>query len=443
MRIFINLMLVSFIASSCHTKLSQQLNGHFEGFFEYKNKKLNTTIDFEYHNGITEAFNSVPSNLQVNKPFTTFEYNAPFIKLKINDENLPITIRATFHQDTIDGTLDGNIPASIHLIKAAKYIQPKKLYSIEKIVLNNLGTQLTANLYLPKTNLPSAAIIMVAGSGNHTKEEYNGAADLFASRGIAVLTFDKRNVTSRKGLNLKHVNSDITTMQDLVSDVETAFDFLKTRKQINQTKIGLMGFSLGAVEVPVVAANHPDVAFSLAISGNATADKEFIINQGLNKYRENNYDFQTIKKAEALYDDFFIYAKTGLNKEALQRKLDKAFAEKWGQVSFPSEVPNEDELKHLMTWNNFEFDPADYWKKINVPCFVGYGEKDKYIPVERSAEILQKLFNGKKQLLTMKVYASADHTLRTVPGKEGFEFPKYADGYINDVLTWILTHTKQ
>jgi len=439
---FINLMLITFLSSTCQTKHNEQLIGHFEGFFEYKDKKLNTAIDFEYHNGIPEAFISVPSNLQVNKPFTTFEYNPPYIKLKINDGDLPITIRATFHHDTIDGKLDGNIPASIHLIKAAKYIQPEKLYSIEKIILNNYGTQLIANLYLPKTNLPSATIIMVAGSGNHTKEEYNGAADFFASRGIAVLTFDKRNVTSRKGLNLRHVNSDITSMKGLVSDVETAFNFLKTRKQINQTKIGLMGFSLGAVEVPVVASNHPDVAFLVAISGNATTDKEFIINQGLNKYRENNYDFQTMKKAEALYNDLFTYAKTRSNKEALQRKLDKAYAEKWGQLCFPSEVPNEDELKYLMTWNNFEFDPADYWKKINVPCFVAYGEKDKYIPVERSLEILQKIFDGKKDLLTLRIYSNSDHTIRTIPGKGEFEFPKYADGYINDVLNWILKQTK-
>lgn len=79
---------------------------------------------------------------------------------------------------------------------------------------------------------------MVAGSGNHTKEEYNGAADLFASRGLATLTFDKRMVTSRKGLNLRHVNSDITSMKDLVGDAETAFNFLKTRKRLIKPKSG-------------------------------------------------------------------------------------------------------------------------------------------------------------------------------------------------------------
>jgi dienelactone hydrolase len=435
---FLNLLAVILISSGCQTRTNQPLTGHFEGYLEYRNKKLGTAIDFEYHHGKQSALLSIPDNLQLNKPFTTVEYNAPAIELKMKDEDIPITIRATLHQNSIDGKLNGSIPASIHLTKAERYIPPAKAYTIEEVILNNHGTTLSANLYLPNTNLPSPAIIMVAGSGNHTKEEYNGAADLFASRGMATLTFDKRNVTSVPGLSLKYVNSDIASMKDLVSDVETAFNFLKTKKEIRQTKIGVIGFSLGAVEAPVVAASHPDLAFVVAVSGNATTDQEFIINQGLNKYRENGYDPPTIKKAEALYNDLFKYAKTRLNEEALQLELDKAYAEKWGPLCFPREPPGENELKYLMTWNNFEFDPAIYWKKINVPCLVVYGEKDKYIPVERSIEILNKVFDIKKGLLTLKLYANADHTIRTIPGKENFEFPKYADGYINDVLNWLL-----
>ena len=75
MRIFFNLMLITIISSTCQTKYNQQLIGHFEGYLEYKNKKLNTAIDFEYHDGIHKAFISIPSNLQVNKPFTNIEYD--------------------------------------------------------------------------------------------------------------------------------------------------------------------------------------------------------------------------------------------------------------------------------------------------------------------------------------------------------------------------------
>ncbi len=439
---FINLLLTTLISAGCQTKNNQPLVGHFEGYFEYKNKKLNTAIDFDYLNGQQVALISIPDNLQLNKPFTSVEYNAPSIKLKMKDGDIPITLLATVHQNNIDGNIDGSIPALVHLSKSEKYIPPPKAYTIEEVIINNNGTKFSANLYLPKTNLPSAAIIMVAGSGNHTKEEYNGAAALFASRGIATLTCNKRNVTSLRGLNLKHVNSDIASMKDLVSDVEAAFYYLETNKQIKQTKIGVMGFSQGAVEISVLAANHPELAFVIAVSGNATTDREFIINQGLNKYRESSFDTSTIKKAEALYNDLFAYAKNRLNGKAIQQELDKARAEKWGQLCFPADIPNEDELKYLMTWNNFEFDPANYWKKINVPCLVIYGEKDKYIPVQRSMEILSRIFDTRKGLLTLKLYANADHTIRTIPGKENFEFPKYADGYINDVLNWLLKQTE-
>lgn len=304
MRIFINFLLFTLIGSGCLTQANRPLIGHFEGYVEYKNKKLTTAIDFENDSGKQVALLSVPDNLQLKKPFGTVKYDPPNIELKMVDADSQTTIRATLHEDNIDGKLYGSIPASIHLTKVEKYISPSKAYTIEEVILNNNGIKLSANLYLPKANLPTAAIIMVAGSGKHNKEEYNGGADLFASNGIAILTFDKRDVTNVHGLNLKYVNSDITSMKDLVSDVETAFYFLKTKRQINQTKIGVMGFSLGAVEAPVVAANHPDLAFVVAVSGNATTDREFIINQALNKYRQKGYDLQTIKKAEALYTYF-------------------------------------------------------------------------------------------------------------------------------------------
>lgn len=443
MRISIILLLVAALSSTCKTLSTQQLNGHYDGYLEYKNKRLETAIDFDNSNGVQTAYLTIPSNLQLRKPFTITTYADQNIYLKMDDNDLPVIIRAKVNKDTIEGKLDGIIPATIHLIQTGNEIEAPKNYTIERVTLENSGTKLIANLYRPNTNGKHAAVIMVAGSGNHRKEEYNGVADLFASNGIATFTFDKRNVTSRKGLNLRYVNADITTMKDLVSDVEAAVRFLQTKKDIDTSKIGLMGFSLGAVEVPVVAATHPEISFLVAVSGNATTDKEFIINQGLNKYRENNYDKRIIEKAQTLYNELFDYAKNRVNKEGLQIKLNIAYAEKWGQLCFPSQVPNEDELTHILTWNNFEFDPAGFWKEINVPCFIAYGKKDKYIPVERSVDILQNIFKNKKGLLTLKVYANADHTLRTFPTEGEFEFPKYAEGFVGDLLSWIIKHTKK
>ncbi|MEO5782361.1 MAG: alpha/beta fold hydrolase [Ginsengibacter sp.] len=436
------------ILSGCKIKpdkkknVTHPLTGRFAGYFEYKGKRLNTTFYFDSQNNKQLAFISIPDNLQLDKPFTKVVYDSPHINLSMEDGEQTITIKALLNKDKIGGTLKNKIPANIYLTKVDNYKPPVKNYTIEEVVLNNNGLKLNAKLYLPKTIVPSAAIIMVSGSGAHVKEEYNGGADMFATAGIATLIFDKRNVTNFPELNLKHINSDIATMSSLVSDVETAFNFLKARKEINFLKIGLIGFSLGAVEVPVVAAKHPDIAFIIAVSGNVTTDKEFIINQGINLLKEKNYSTAITGKANEIYNKLFQYADNKANKKQLQASLDSAFREGWGQFVFPSEVPSDDELKYLMTWNNYTFDPAYYWQKINVPCLVVYGEKDRYIPVERSIDILNKIFSNKKQLLTLKLYPNADHTITTIPQPGSFDFPKYADGYISELTQWLSKQVK-
>ena len=436
--LFCVIVLSLFFAACTSSNKKQELDGYYEGYFEYKSKKLNLSLDFSCSANKYSALVSIPDNLLLDRPVSIINYNAPFLEMKMPDQDSQSTIHAVLHKNNIDGNLQGSIPASLHLTKIENYVPVAKDYKVEEVILKNNEREFSAALYLPKSNLPSPAVIIVSGSGNHKKEEYNGAAALFTSRGIATLVFDKRNVTSLPGIQLKHINSDIATMNDLVSDAEAALNFLKSRKDIRQDKIGLLGFSLGAVEVPVIAATHPEIAFVVAVSGNATTDKEFVIDQGLNRYRKNGYDSFTIEKAGHLYSSLFNYAKDKLNGKTVQLELDKAFEEKWGQLSFSPELPDDNELKYLLTWNNFEFDSAVYWKRISVPCLIIYGEKDKYIPVERSIEILKEVFSPKKELLTLKVYKDADHSIRIAPDKNQFGFPKYADGYTNDMVSWIL-----
>ena len=71
-----------------------------------------------------------------------------------------------------------------------------------------------------------------------------------------------------------------------------------------------------------------------------------------------------------------------------------------------------------------------------------YGEKDKYIPVQRSIEILNKIFANKKHLLTLILYPNADHTITTIPQQDNFDFPKYADGYISELTQWLSKQVK-
>ena len=419
------------------------LEGKYAGQIEFNGKQLFTSINFSEKNGKQIATASTPDNLQLNMPFQSVCYNPPFIKLNLPDGFRTLEINAKIKGDSIVGKIAGEIPASFNFKKTAIPDNNKINYSIVPLQIKNANISLPANLFLPNTDKQTGAAIMVCGSGQRIKEEYNGWAALLATKGVAVLTYDKRNVTNYPNLNIRHASSDIVLPGELESDVEAAILLLKNRKEIDAEKIGLLGFSQGAVIAPIVAAKNPDIAFMVAISGNVTTDKVFTINQALNKLRQRNFDNDAILKANEIWESLFKYVKEKKEGDKLQKKLDKAYELGFGQYSLPRHTPNHDEIKYLSTWNSFEHDPAAYWSKLTIPSYVVYGDKDIYIPVNESVKILNNIYATKSNLLTVKVYDNADHFIKTKPEGNNFDFPRYADNYVNDLADWIIKQANE
>ena len=199
------------------------IEGNYAGYIEYNGKKLFTSINFTNQNGKQGATASTPDNLQLNQPFNSTCVNPPFIKLTLQDGTKMLELNAKIENDVLTGKLSGEIPATIHLEKKTGLRESPKNYKIEPVSIINGDIILPANLYIPKSSVPTGAIIMVCGTGKHIKEEYNGWADLFASKGIAVLIYDKRNVTDFPNLNIRQRSSDIVLPGELESDVATCY----------------------------------------------------------------------------------------------------------------------------------------------------------------------------------------------------------------------------
>lgn len=420
----------------------QPVEGAYSGYIAFNGKKLFTSINFSIQHGRQTATVSTPDNLQLNQPFNSVCYDPPFMRLTLQDGTTLLELNAKIENDVINGKLSGEIPATFYLEKTVAENGPGKNYTVEPLSIINGNITLPASLYIPKSLTPAGAVIMVCGTGRHIKEEYNGWADMFASKGVAVLIYDKRNVTDFPNLNIRQRSSDIVLPGQLESDLQNAIDLLKKRKEIDTKKIGLLGFSQGAVIVPVVAASNPDIAFIVAVSGNTTTDKIFITDQALNRLRARNFDNAVIAKAEKMLNLLFQYAKDKKNGNDLQKQLNEAYAAGYGQFALPRYLPNDDEMKYLSTWNSFEHDPAKYWSKLSMPCYVVYGDMDRFIPVEKSVVILNDIFKEKQSQLTLKLYRGADHFIKNTPDRNNFDFPKFSPGYIDDLTNWIVQRAK-
>lgn len=166
--------------------------------------------------------------------------------------------------------------------------KPPFEYEDEEVIFENTKaknmTLLTGLLTLPKQinkEEKFPAVILISGSGAQDRNQeilghkpFLVIADYLTKNGIAVLRYDDRGTAQSTGV------FEGSTSQDFATDVEAAIDFLKTRKDIDTKKIGLIGHSEGGMIAPMVAANRKkEVAFIVLLAGVGVNGSEVLLNQ--------------------------------------------------------------------------------------------------------------------------------------------------------------------
>lgn len=124
---------------------------------------------------------------------------------------------------------------------------------------------LPGTLALPKGAGPFPAVVLVHGSGPQDRDGTAGTAKPFrdlaqglASRGIAVLRYDKR--TKVHGAKLGPVLSTLTVQEETLADARAAADLLRATPKIDPARIYVAGHSLGALLAPRIGAADSGLA---------------------------------------------------------------------------------------------------------------------------------------------------------------------------------------
>lgn len=121
----------------------------------------------------------------------------------------------------------------------------------------------------PKKGGPFVTAILITGSGQEDRDEtirghkpFAVIADYLTKNGYAVLRVDDRGVGKTTG-TLEGVTS-----QDFARDVEAAIDYVKSRKEVNAARIGLIGHSEGGLIANIVGVQRPaDVDYIISLAG--------------------------------------------------------------------------------------------------------------------------------------------------------------------------------
>ncbi|MFF0495708.1 alpha/beta hydrolase [Nocardia aobensis] len=109
----------------------------------------------------------------------------------------------------------------------------------EQVKFDSLGTSCTGDLYVPEADAPVPGLVL-GHSGVMVKEALAVFAAHFVRAGFAVLAIDYRTVGASEG---EPRGQDYPQRQ--VEDFRSAISYLQSRSEVDTTRIGLWGVSVG------------------------------------------------------------------------------------------------------------------------------------------------------------------------------------------------------
>lgn len=137
-------------------------------------------------------------------------------------------------------------------------------------------------LTIPVGKPPFPGVVLVHGPGPNDRDEeiysnriFRDLAEGLASRGIAVLRYDKRTLTY--GDKMGYMS--FTLEQETVEDAVRAIDVLRHQPEVAANRIFVLGHSLGGYAVPRIAARDGKLAGLIFFAANARPIEDVALDQ--------------------------------------------------------------------------------------------------------------------------------------------------------------------
>jgi hypothetical protein len=272
------------------------------------------------------------------------------------------------------------------------------------------GLKLAGTFTLPENAKNCTAVILISGSGAQDRDEtifghkpFFVIADFLTRNGIAVLRVDDRGIGGSEG------NINDATSEDFAGDVLAGLEFLKTKKEINQNKIGLIGHSEGGLIAPMVANRSTDVAFIVLLAGPGIKGEQIIIKQVELLNRAAGLTEEQVTQKLNLQKNIFEILLNEKDTVNQLERLQQVFSDgTYETMSDDHKKIINVNLNALKTrWFQFflTYDPYPALVKLKCPVLALNGSKDLQVPPKENLAAIEKALKegGNKNFKTLEM----------------------------------------
>lgn len=333
--------------------------------------------------------------------------------------------------------------------------KPPFPYTSEDVTFTNtkFNIKLAGTLTIPAGNGPFRAVIMISGSGaQNINEELLGhkpflvIADYLSRNGIAVLRYDDRGVGGSQG------NYSEATSEDLSTDAEAAFMFLKNHSKINPKKVGFIGHSEGGLIAPIVASSNPETGFIVSLAGPGVTGQQIIIRQKQEISKLSGIKESEIKETTETDKKLFAVLRKEKDNKKAEIKILAIYREILDKKKTSKEATEKavNQLKtsfgaNQYTWLRYFLttDPAVFWKKVECPVLALNGEKDLQVSAKENLPAIEKALksSGNNSVKIMKLPGLNhlfQHCKTGLPSEYGVIEETFSPEALKTISDWIL-----
>ena len=301
--------------------------------------------------------------------------------------------------------------------------EPKKPYGYRVEEVSFFNREANINLYgtltLPKNKNKFPIVILLSGSGPQNRNEeafghkpFLVIADYLTKKGIGVLRYDDRGTAKSEG-NFKSAN-----LSDFKSDAIAAINYLKTRKNLNFTKLGIIGHSEGGTIAPMIANSTKDVDFLVLLAGTILQGDEILLIQQQIAGKEAGASEEVLKKSKAISKGAYelIHSVKPINlKKELTTYIQKVLLDNPDGKS-PNNEKSEFIKKQVARLMNpwmlsfVKYNPIDEYLKLTIPVFALFGSNDVQVTAKENIKAIKTIkerFSDSK--IIFKQYKDLNH----------------------------------
>lgn len=444
-------VILLFTFLTAQTAMSQ-IEGYWKGQIDLGTLKLEMAFN------ITANENSYVTTLDVPAQGA---FDFPVDETTFQDRRLQLTMSAmdasysgTLKDDVIEGEFtQRGMTFPLNLVKAEKKEQKKTRpqdpqppfdYHIEEVTFVNEkeGNTLVGTLTIPKGEGPFPAMVLVSGSGQQDRDEelmnhrpFWVIADYCALHGIAVLRYDDRGIGGSTG------ELENATSLDFSYDAEAAFDYLRNRKEINASKVGILGHSEGGVINFMVSARRPEVAFLVSLAGPSVNGIEVLKEQQAAILRASGMSEEAVQfnsNTNAQMFDIIEASNNRVEADSLLRQLVKG----WG---YNEELTEQTVAQMASPWMYYflKYDPTDAIVKTNCPALLLNGSKDLQVIASQNLPGYEKIISEHgKTNLTLRELPDLNHLFQHCETGSPNEYFEIEETISPEVLEQIVEFVK-